>query len=69
MTHPPTEVLARLLLDLHADIPGLLDRHQPDSDGCCRGCALPQAGQTRWPCTLHAAADTAQQLLRRRARA
>ena len=56
-----TPTLARLLIELNPEAPAhLLARHVPDDHGCCRGCALPQAGPSRWPCTLHAAATAAQ---------
>jgi hypothetical protein len=46
-----------------AQLPGvavqLLQRHTADATGHCRGCQLPQAGLTRWPCTLWLIATTA----------
>lgn len=55
--HRPVEaaVVAQLLADLAPDgADHLLARHVADARGHCRGCELPQAGATRWPCTIHA---------------
>ncbi|WP_214403531.1 hypothetical protein [Pseudonocardia lacus] len=58
--------LPRLLSDLGATAVGtLLAQHVDDGRGYCRACSLPQAGPSRWPCTLRAAAVAARDLARR----
>ena len=51
----------------------LVREHRADDRGHCRGCALPQSGDQRWPCTLFALGVAATEAragrFRRRARA
>ena len=55
--------LPQLLRDLGTrSVATLLTQHVDDGRGYCRACSLPQAGFTRWPCTLHAAALVARDL-------
>lgn len=43
----------------------LLARHRDDGRGKCAGCALPQAGNLPWPCTLATYARQARDYHRR----
>ncbi len=67
---PPVSPLAAEVADLDggcgAVADDLLRRHVADRLGHCRGCALPQAGPTRWPCTLWQVATVARAAVRRR---
>lgn len=54
-----TDVLAGLIATLPGVADQLLADHVNDGRGYCKGCALPQAGLARWPCTLHAVAKAA----------
>jgi hypothetical protein len=64
---PRASELALLLLELDGVVDRLIAAHVPGYDGYCLGCALPQTGQTRWPCTLHSIAVEAQTIARARA--
>lgn len=58
---PPASELALLVAQLDGVAARLLAAHVADRDGRhCAGCALPQAGVTPWPCTLHEIAVQAQ---------
>ena len=51
-------------------VANLLREHQPDEQGLCRGNGCGTAGRgvptTRWPCSLHALAAAAADVLRSR---
>lgn len=46
------EALVMLTAQLEGVPEALVRDHRADDDGRCRGCALPQSGDQRWPCTL-----------------
>ena len=51
-------------------VANLLREHQPDAQGYCTGNGCGTAGRgvptTRWPCSLHALAASADRVLRER---
>lgn len=50
--------LAQLLAELGVAAT-LLARHTADQRGDCRGCAQPQGGPVKWPCSLFSLAHPA----------